>query len=119
MDHSIRIVLILTVGFALASLLGYLAQRIKLPTIAGFLLAGYLIGPHFPGYVADINIAEELAEIGVVLMLFSVGLHFKLEDLFKVKKIAIPGAILQTGVATLVTVLLVQSIGWSIQSGVS
>ncbi|MBS0626752.1 MAG: cation:proton antiporter, partial [Verrucomicrobia bacterium] len=75
------------------------------------------IGPHCPGYVADLNVAEQLAEIGVVLMLFSVGLHFKLENLFKVKKIAIPGAILQTGIATFITILLTNSMGWSIQSG--
>ncbi len=118
MDPNIKIVLILTFGFALASLLGYLAQRLKLPSLLGFLLAGYIIGPHFPGYVADLKVAEQLAEIGVVLMLFSVGLHFKLENLFKVKKIAIPGAIIQTAVATLITVLLVLPMGWSLQSGI-
>lgn len=118
MDPNIKIVLILTFGFALASLLGYLVQRMKLPSLLGFLLAGYIIGPHFPGYEADVKIAEQLAEIGVVLMLFSVGLHFKLENLFKVKRIAIPGAILQTGIATIITVLLVQPMGWSLQAGV-
>lgn len=118
MDTNIKIVLILTFGFALASLLGYLVQRIKLPSLVGFLLAGYMIGPNFPGYVADLNVAEQLAEIGVVLMLFSVGLHFKLENLFKVKKIAIPGAIIQTIAATLVTVLLVRPMGWSYQAGI-
>ncbi|MES2199962.1 MAG: cation:proton antiporter [Chlamydiota bacterium] len=118
MDPNIKIVLILTFGFALASLFGYLVQRMKLPSILGFLLAGYIIGPHFPGYVADLKIAEQLAEIGVVLMLFSVGLHFKLENLVKVKKIAIPGAVIQTAMATFVTVLLTRSMGWSLQSGI-
>lgn len=118
MDHNIKIVLILTFGFALASFLGYLAQRIKLPTILGFLLAGFIIGPHFPGYAADLGVAEQLAEIGVILMLFSVGLHFKLENLFKVKKIAIPGAIFQTAIATLATVFLTLPLGWSLPSAI-
>jgi len=118
MDHNLKIVLILTVGFTLASLFGYLVQRIKLPTMLGFLVAGYMIGPHFPGYAADLQTAQQLAEVGVVLMLFSVGLHFKLENLFKVKKIAIPGAILQTSIATAVTVLFTGLTGWSVQSGI-
>lgn len=91
MEHNLAVVTILTVGFALASILGYVAQRIYLPTIIGYLLAGYIIGPYSPGFVADLGIAEQLAEIGVILMLFGVGLHFKLEHLISVKNIVIPG----------------------------
>ncbi len=118
MDHNIKIVLILTFGFSLAGLLGYLTQRVKLPSLLGFLIAGYIIGPHFPGYVADAKIAEQLAEIGIILMLFSVGLHFKPSNLFKVQKIAVPGAIVQTAIATLITVFLSRSIGWPLSSGI-
>lgn len=118
MQPSLIILLILTLGLSLASLLGYLAQRIKLPTLVGFLVAGYLIGPHSPSYVADTKIAEQLAEIGVILMLFSVGLHFKSADLLKFKTIAIPGAVVQTAVATCVTMLVTHSLGWPIESGV-
>ncbi len=116
--HNLQIVAILTVGFALASLLGYLAQRAKLPTIFGYLLAGYLIGPFSPGYVANLEISEQLAEVGVILMLFGVGLHFKLQDLNNVKSIAIPGAIGQTLVASLIGFLLVYYSGWSLSSGI-
>lgn len=118
MDHNLHIVTILTVGFGLASLLGFLAQRAKLPTIFGYLLAGYLIGPFSPGYVADITIAEQLAEVGVILMLFGVGLHFKLQDLNNVKKIAIPGAIGQTLVASTLGFLFVYYCGWSLEAGI-
>ena len=99
MDHHVTIIVILAVGFAVASLLGYIAQRLKLPSILGYLLAGYLIGPHFPGFSADMSVAQQLAEVGVVLMLFGVGLHFKLQDLINVRHIALPGAIGQTAVA--------------------
>jgi CPA2 family monovalent cation:H+ antiporter-2 len=118
MHSDIKIVLILTFGFALASFFGFIAKKLKLPTILGFMIAGYLIGPHSPGFIADSQIAEELAEIGVILMLFSVGLHFKLTDLYKVKKIAIPGAIIQTSVTTLFTLALTYSMGFSIFSGI-
>lgn len=115
---QLQIVIILTVGFTFASLLGYLAYRIKLSPIIGYLLAGYLIGPYSPGYEADSKIAEQLAEIGVILMLFGVGLHFRFEDLIRVKNIAIPGAIGQTLIATLFGTLLVYSLGWTLESGI-
>lgn len=84
----------------------------------GYLFAGYLIGPYSPGFVANLNLAEQLAEVGVVLMLFGVGLHFKLEDLFRVKNIAIPGAIGQTTIATIAGMLLVQWLGWPMETGI-
>lgn len=110
--------MILTVGFGFASLLGYLSQRMNLSPLLGYLLAGYLIGPYFPGYIADMQLSEQLAEIGVILMMFSVGLHFKWQDLLNTSKIAIPGAIGQTLVATGFGAALIYSVGWSIEAGI-
>ena len=118
MDYSVKIVIILTIGFALASLFGYIARRAQLPSILGYLLAGYVIGPHAPGFVADISISEQLAEVGVILMLFGVGLHFKLQDLMNVKRVAIPGAIAQTAIAAITGTLFVSLMGWSIEAGI-
>lgn len=116
--YNLKIVYILTVGFALASILGYLSQRIKLSPILGYLLAGYMIGPFFPGFVADLVVSEQLAEIGVILMMFGVGLHFKWQDLVSVKSIAIPGAIGQVLIASTVAAMLIHGIGWSWEAGV-
>lgn len=118
MEYNLKIVGILTIGFALASILGYFAQKIKFPSILGYLIAGYFIGPFSPGFVADIKVAEELAAIGVILMLFGVGLHFKIKDLLSVKHIAIPGAIIQVAVSAAVTTFLVSLKGWPIETGV-
>lgn len=115
---NLKIVITLTVGFGLASLLGYLSYRLKLSPILGYLVAGYIIGPFSPGYVADLQLAEQLAEVGVMLMMFGVGLHFKWQDLINVKNIAIPGAILQTLVATAAAALLVHSIGGGWETGI-
>lgn len=117
MGHHLSTVLLLTAGFALASLFAYVMQRLKLPTILGYLLAGYIIGPYSPGFVAEPNISDQLAEIGVILMLFGVGLHFKLEDLIKVRRIAIPGAVGQTLVATLSTMFIVSQNGGTLETG--
>lgn len=115
---ELKIVIILTVGFTFASLLGYIAHAIKLSPIIGYLIAGYLIGPYSPGFEADYHVAEQLAEIGVILMLFGVGLHFRIEDLLRVKNIAIPGAIGQTLVAAILGTVLIHYAGWSIESGI-
>ena len=109
--HSYDIVLILTVGFALACFLGYLAWRVKLSPIIGYLIAGFLIGPYSPGFVANVRVSEQLAEIGVILMMFGVGLQFKFTDLYRVKNIAIPGAIGQTLFATLCSAFVVRFFG--------
>lgn len=116
-NETIRfsIVLILTIGFAFASLLGYLSHRAKVSSLLGYLVAGYLIGPYSPGFVADVKLAEQLAEIGVILMLFGVGLHFKWQDLISVKNIAIPGAIGQVVVAAAAAAFLTWNIGWSLE----
>ncbi|MBA2368685.1 MAG: cation:proton antiporter [Candidatus Protochlamydia sp.] len=117
MPYNIKILFILAIGFALASFLGYITHRLKLSPILGYLIAGFAIGPYSPGYVADVTLSEQLAEIGVVLMLFGVGLHLKWEDLISVKNIAIPGAIGQTLVSAACGTLLVYSIGWPIEVG--
>ena len=104
-------------GFILASFLSYVVQCLKLPAVLGYLLAGFIIGPYSPGFVADVSMAEQLAEVGVVLMLFGVGLHFKLENLINVKNIAIPGAIGQVLIATLVTMGFVCFLGQSLETG--
>lgn len=116
--YQLKIVVILTFGFALASLLGYITHRIKLSPILGYLLAGYLIGPYSPGFVADLQISEQLAEIGVILMMFGVGMHFEIRDLLRVKNIALPGAIGQTLGTTIIAVILTYFIGWPIESGI-
>ncbi|MES2503895.1 MAG: cation:proton antiporter [Myxococcota bacterium] len=113
----LKIVLILTVGLALASLFGYLSYRAKLSPILGYLLAGYAIGPYSPGFVADLALSEQLAEIGVVLMMFIVGLQFKAKDLLNVKHVAIPGALVQTLIAAAVSAGLVYAAGWTIEAG--
>ncbi len=117
-NHNLQIVFILTAGFGLASILGYITQRLHLSSMLGYLIAGYLIGPYSPGYTADEAISEQLAEIGVVLMLFGVGLHFKLNDLVQVRRIAVPGAIAQTCFAAALAVAVIHHIGWSIEAGI-
>jgi CPA2 family monovalent cation:H+ antiporter-2 len=104
-------------GFGLAFLFGMLAQRLKLPLIAGYLLAGVVIGPFTPGYVADMALATELAELGVILLMFGVGLHFSPRDLMAVKAIAVPGAIGQIAVATSFGTAMGWMLGWSIGAG--
>lgn len=118
MDHNLQIVLILTIGLTLASVLGYLMLRIKFSPILGYLIAGYMIGPYFPSFTADMHLAEQLAEVGVVLMLFGVGMHFKIKDLMNVKKVAIPGAIGQTIMTSIIGGFSVYQLGWNIESGI-
>ncbi|MBM3208128.1 MAG: hypothetical protein FJZ57_05925 [Chlamydiae bacterium] len=115
---NLKVVLILTIGFTLASILGYFSLRLKLSPIMGYLIAGFLIGPYSPGFVADKEVSEQLAEIGVILMMFGVGLHFKWQDLVKVKYIAIPGAIGQTVLTTIITAIIMHIFGWSWEAGI-
>lgn len=117
-SFNLKILLILAMGFGYASVLGYIAQRIHLSPIVGYLIAGYLIGPYSPGFVADMQLAEQLAEIGVVLMMFGVGLHFKWQDLVSAKDIAILGAVIQTTVTTLIVIALTYFIGWTLEAGI-
>lgn len=115
--HS-SVIIIMTAGFFLATLLGMLTQKAKLSTVPGYLIAGYLIGPYSPGFVADVHIAEQLAEIGVILMMFNVGLHIDMQDLFNVKNVAIPGAIFQIFVSATLGIWLIAYLGGSIESGI-
>ncbi|WCG82136.1 YbaL family putative K(+) efflux transporter [Pectobacterium sp. A5351] len=104
-------------GLVLAFLLGILANRLRISPLVGYLTAGVLVGPFTPGFVADTSLASELAELGVILLMFGVGLHFSLKDLMAVKSIAIPGAIAQIAVATLLGMGLSSMLGWSLASG--
>lgn len=100
MPHNVSLIALIATGFGLALVLGMLAARLRMPPLVGYLLAGMAIGPGTPGFVADIGLASQLAEIGVMLLMFGVGLHFSLDDLLAVRKIAVPGAIVQIAVAT-------------------
>ncbi|WP_196188990.1 cation:proton antiporter domain-containing protein, partial [Legionella pneumophila] len=101
MHDALPLITTIAMGFALALILGFIAVRLKMPALVGYLLAGVTIGPFTPGLMANVEIAQELAEIGVMLLMFGVGLHFSLSDLLRVRKIAIPGAIVQMIVATI------------------
>ena len=100
MPHHTPLMGTIVAGFVVAFLMGALAHRLRISPVAGYLFAGVLVGPFTPGYVADVALANELAEIGVMLLMFGVGLHFSLRDLLSVRKIAVPGAVLQIAVAT-------------------
>jgi len=100
MPHADSLILTLVGGFVLAFVFGMLANRLKLSPLVGYLVAGVAVGPHTIGFVADAELAPQLAEVGVILLMFGVGLHFSLADLMKVRKIAIPGALVQIGAAT-------------------
>jgi len=113
MEHNISLITTIAAGFGMALILGFVAERCKLPALVGYLLAGIIIGPSTPGYVADVNIASQLSEIGVMLLMFGVGLHFSLDDLLAVKRIAIPGAVVQMTVATLLGMGVAMLWGWS------
>ena len=113
MDHNVSLITTLAAGFGLALVLGFSAERLKVPALVGYLLAGIAIGPYTPGFVADLSIASQLSEIGVMLLMFGVGLHFSLNDLLAVKRIALPGAVVQMGIATLLGMGLALSWGWT------
>lgn len=113
MHHATPLIGTIVAGLVVAFLMGALAQRLKISPIAGYLLAGVLVGPFTPGFVADGKLANELAEIGVILLMFGVGLHFSLRDLMAVKNIAIPGALAQIAAATLLGMGLSWAMGWT------
>jgi len=114
MHHDISLITTLAAGFGLALILGFIAARLKLPALVGYLLAGIAIGPATPGFVADAQIASQLAEVGVMLLMFGVGLHFSVDDLMAVRKIALPGAVVQMAVATTLGAGVATFWGWSL-----
>jgi CPA2 family monovalent cation:H+ antiporter-2 len=116
--HDLPLLTTIAAGFAAAWALGLLTQRIGLSPIVGYLLAGVLIGPHTPGFIGDVGLAQQLAEIGVILLMFGVGLHFHLKDLLAVKYVAVPGAIGQSTVAILATVVAFHFFGWDLTTTV-
>jgi CPA2 family monovalent cation:H+ antiporter-2 len=116
--HSFDLILTLTGGLAAALVFGYLTQRVGLSPIVGYLLAGVAVGPNTPGFVANTHLAEQLAEVGVILLMFGVGLQFHVEELLAVRRVAIPGAVAQSVVATVLGTWLVQAFGWSLSSGI-
>ena len=117
MHHSTPLITTIVGGLVLAFLLGMLANRLRISPLVGYLTAGVLAGPFTPGFVADTSLAPELAEIGVILLMFGVGLHFSLKDLLAVKSIAIPGAVAQIAVATLLGMGLSSLMGWDLATG--
>ncbi len=117
MPHYTPLIATIVAGLVLAFIFGSIAHRLRISPIVGYLLAGVLAGPYTPGFVADQALANELAEIGVILLMFGVGLHFSLKDLLSVRAIAIPGAIVQIGTATLMGMAMVHFLGWGWVAG--
>ena len=116
--HEFDLILTLTGGLVAAFAGGYITQRLHLSPIVGYLAAGILVGPYTPGFVADRALAEQLAEIGVILLMFGVGLQFHVEDLLAVRRVAVPGAVVQSLVATALGALVASLAGWDLTAGV-
>ena len=117
MPHDVALIALIAAGFGFAAIFGYLADRLHLPPLVGYLVAGVMIGSATPGFVADMALASQLAEIGVILLMFGVGLHFSAADLLAVRGVAIPGAIGQIAIATLLGIGLASLWGWGIGAG--
>src|SRR5207344_16890 len=117
MPHDLSLISTIAAGFGLALVFGFAAVRLKMPPLVGYLLAGVVIGPATPGFVADVALAGQLAEIGVMLLMFGVGLHFSLDDLLAVRRIAVPGAIVQIVAATALGMATAMAWGWSPGAG--
>ena len=117
MPHNLTLITTIAAGFGLALVMGFIAVRLKLPALVGYLVAGIIIGPATPGFVADVELSGQLSEIGVMLLMFGVGLHFSVADLMAVKRIAVPGAILQITVATLMGMGVAAMWDWSLGAG--
>ena len=117
MHHEATLIATVAMGFVLAFVFGFIANRLRLPPLLGYLVAGIAVGPFTPGFVADVSLAGQLAEMGVILLMFGVGLHFSLHDLLSVRAIALPGAVVQIVVASLMGLGLAVFLGWSIGGG--
>jgi CPA2 family monovalent cation:H+ antiporter-2 len=115
--HDLSVIVTLAGGLAVALAFGWATQRLGLSTLVGYMLAGIAVGPHTPGFVADASLAAQMAEIGVILLMFSVGMHFHPQELLRVWKIAVPGAVAQSAVAALAGWALARAFGWSHGAG--
>ncbi|SCY34252.1 YbaL family putative K(+) efflux transporter [Nitrosospira sp. Nsp13] len=118
MPHSVTLITTIAVSFGLALLMGLIANRLKLPVLVGYLVAGVILGSNTPGFVADMELSAQLAEIGVILLMFGVGLHFSLDDLLAVRRIALPGALVQIGVATALGAAVAVAWGWDLSAAI-
>ena len=118
MPHSVTLITTIAAALGLALIMGFIAARLKLPPLVGYLIAGIIIGPATPGFVADVDLSHQLAEIGVMLLMFGVGLHFSLDELLAVRRIALPGAIVQIAVATLLGTAVAVMWGWSLAGSI-
>lgn len=116
-QHDLPLVTTIASGLGLAFVFGLIAAKLRIPPIVGYLLAGIVLGPHTPGYIADLHLAEQLSEIGIVLLMFGVGLHFSLHDLMEVRKIALPGAVVQIGAAMAMGAGVAHLWGWPFAHG--
>ncbi len=117
MPHDTPLIATIVIGLCLAFIFGAIATRLKISPLVGYLLAGVIAGPHTPGFVADQDLILQLAEIGVILLMFGVGLHFSLKDLLSVKAIAVPGALAQIAAAVALGTGLGLALGWDVQAG--
>src|SRR6188474_2278438 len=115
--HETSLIALLAIGFVLALLFGLLANMVRISPIVGYLLAGVAVGPFTPGFVGDSSLASQLAEIGVILLMFGVGLHFSIKDLMSVRTIALPGAVAQIITATAIGAGMAHMLGWSLGAG--
>lgn len=116
--HEFELIMTITGGFTAALIFGYITHRLGMSPIVGYLLAGIAVGPHTPGFVANHALAEQFAEIGVILLMFGVGLQFHARELLDVRRVAVPGAIFQSTVATVLCCLITRLFGWSWASGI-
>jgi len=117
MPHEVALIAMIAAGLGLALVFGFVATKLRIPALVGYLLAGVVIGPATPGFVADVGLSQQLAEIGVMLLMFGVGMHFSIDDLLAVRKIAIPGAIAQIAAATAMAAAVAVFWGWSLGAG--
>jgi CPA2 family monovalent cation:H+ antiporter-2 len=117
MQHETPLLITIVVGLVLAFACGFLARRLRLPPLVGYLVAGIIVGPYTPGISIDVHLATELSEIGVILLMFGVGLHFSTADLLAVRSIAIPGALVQIAIAATAGILVAMSWGWTLGGG--
>src|SRR5690242_4374905 len=117
MPHDTPLISTIVAGLVLAFIFGAAANRLKMPPLVGYLIAGVLVGPFTPGFVADAQLANELSEIGVILLMFGVGLHFSLKDLLSVQGVAVPGALLRIAGGTAMGMAMGMFLGWPLGGG--